>query len=214
MLISKRHKFLFVANTKAASTSIEAILAPHAEVFGPPGSKGKHLPLARIRKDFHFVFQEPGQSFDSFFRFGVMRDPFDWILSWFRYRKGNQVEAPLPRDMSFEDFWRASDWNIRDPNGIPYSQSRMFLDIDGQALADVIIPYHQLDDMLPSVLTALGIKAEVPHLNVSVIEKDKASVPAHLRQEVYAHYAADYALYHRLATLNAAGMERLRQRMD
>lgn len=212
MLISKRHKFLFVANTKAASTSIEAILAPHAEIFGPPGSRGKHLPLARIRHDFRHVFDEPGQSFESFFRFGVMRDPFDWILSWFRYRQGNQVEAPIPREMTFEDFWRASDWNIRDEKGVPYSQGRIFLDAAGNPLADVIIPYHQLDAMLPTVLTALGISAEVPHLNVSMIGRDKVAIPTHLRQEVNAHYAADYALYNQLATINAAGMDRLRQR--
>ena len=212
MLISKRHKFLFVANTKAASTSIEAILAPYAEISGAPNSRGKHLPLARIREEFRHVFDEAGQSFDTFFRFGVMRDPFDWILSWFRYRRGNKVEAPIPPDMTFEDFWRASDWNIRDENGAPYSQGRIFLDAAGNPLADVIIPYHLLDIMLPPVLTALGISAEVPHLNVSKIGRDKASIPTHLRQEVHAHYAADYALYNQLPNINAAGMDRLRQR--
>lgn len=212
MLISKRHKFLFVANTKAASTSIEAILAPHAEIPGPPGPKGKHLPLARIRQDFRHVFDAPGQSFDSFFRFGVMRDPMDWILSWFRYRKGNAVEAPLPAEMTFEDFWQTCDWNIRDDKGAPYSQGRIFLDAAGTPLADVIIPYHLLDAMLPPVLAALGISAPVPRLNVSEIPRDKARIPAHLRDEVYAHYAADYALYDRLAALNAAGLARLRQR--
>ncbi|PJF08929.1 sulfotransferase family 2 domain-containing protein [Pseudorhodobacter sp. MZDSW-24AT] len=212
MLISKRHKFLFVANTKAASTSIEAILAPHAEIQGPPGPKGKHLPLARIRQQFAPVFDAPGQSFDSFFRFGVMRDPMDWILSWFRYRKGNLVEAPLPPDMSFEAFWHAADWNIRDDKGAPYSQGRIFLDESGSPLADVILPYHLLDSLLPPVLAALGLPTTVPRLNTSAIPREAARIPRHLRAAVCTHFAADYALYDQLTALNAAGMARLRQR--
>lgn len=212
MLISVKHKFLFVANTKAASTSIEAILADHAEISSPPGPKGKHLPLAKIRQDFKALFDTPGKEFDSFFRFGVMRDPLDWILSWFRYRKGNQVEAPLPPDMSFAEFWQAADWNVFDHTGKPYSQGRIFLDAGGKPLADVIIPYHQLDAMLPQVLAALGISATVPRLNVSVIWREAAVIPADLRDAVRAHYAADFALYDQLDAINAAGMARLRQR--
>ncbi|MFN4154794.1 MAG: sulfotransferase family 2 domain-containing protein [Paracoccaceae bacterium] len=212
MLISVEHKFIFVANTKAASTSIEAILAEHAQISGTPTPKGKHLPLSRIRQDFVSLTGTPDHGFDSFFRFGVMRDPLDWILSWFRYRKGNDVEAPLPDDMTFAEFWQAADWNIFDDKGNPYSQGRMFLDAQGKPLADVIIPYDQLDATLPQVLAALGISASVPRLNVSLIGREAATIPTTLRAAVRAHYTADYALYDRLDALNAAGMARLRQR--
>lgn len=212
MLISVKRKFLFVANTKAASTSIEAVLGRHAEIAHPAGPQGKHLPLEKIRAEYGFLFNAPGQAFDSFFRFGVMRDPMDWILSWFRYRKGNQVEAPLPQDMTFEAFWRAADWNIRDIRGVPYSQGRMFLDQQGKPLADMILPYAQVNEALPPLLRALKIDGCMPHLNVSVIGRDQAAIPDHLHDEIRSFYAADYALYDSLETLNAAGLKRLQAR--
>ena len=76
----------------------------------------------------------------------------------------------------------------------------------------MIIPYHLLDSMLPPLLAELGILAEVPHLNVSIIARQNAWIPEPLIEEVYAHYAADYALLDQLADINAAGMDRLRQR--
>ncbi|MCU0899541.1 MAG: sulfotransferase family protein [Cypionkella sp.] len=209
MLISVKHKFLFVANTKAASTSIEAILGPYAEISRPGGPQGKHLPLSKIRYDYRFLFTTPDHPFESFFRFGVMREPMDWILSWFRYRRGNQVAAPLPADMSFEQFWRAGDWNIRNGQGAPYCQSTIFLDQQGAPLADMILPYASLDDDLPPVLAGMGIHARIPRLNVSVIPPDQARIPPHLIDEIRAHYAADYALWSRLRDINAAGLARL-----
>jgi hypothetical protein len=211
MLISVRHKFLFVANTKAASTSIEAILGPYAEIAHPGGPHGKHLPLSRIRADYWFLFKTPVLPFSGFFRFGVMRDPVDWILSWYRYRKGNKVESPLPDSMTFEQFWRAGDWNIHMASGAPYGQSRIFVDADGAPMADMILPYPQLEAQLPPVLALLGVNARMPKLNVSTIPPDHASVPADLAEEVRTHYATDYALWNRLTDINAAGLARLRQ---
>jgi hypothetical protein len=195
MLISVHKRFVFVANTKAASTSIEAVLARHAEISRPGGPQEKHTPLAQVRWDYRFLFTMPDYPFESFFRFGVMREPLDWIESWFRYRKGNKVASPLPASMTFAEFWEQGDWNIRRRDGTPYQQSDMFVDKRGAVLTDLIVPYHRLNEALPIVLQALGIKADVPHLNVSTLKSVDRSLSPELRARLRAHYAADYALF-------------------
>lgn len=209
MLIGVRKRFLFVANTKAASTSVEGAMGPQAEVASPGGAQGKHMPLARIRHQYNFIFDNPAYPFEGFFKFGVMRDPLDWIGSWFRYRKGNKVEAPLPAGMDFAGFWERGDWNIRRGDGSPYQQSDLFCNFRGEVMCDLIIPYHRLDAVLPRVLDGLGIKANLPRLNVSTLRDTGDLIPPALLPELRAHYARDQAIFDGLDDRIEAGLARL-----
>lgn len=209
MLIGVEKRFLFVANTKTASTSIEDVLLPHAEVFRMGTSERKHISLADTKAKYGFLFNNPNHSWGSYFKFGVMRDPLDWIGSWYRYRRGNQVHSPLPRDMTFAEFWAQADWNIRFGSGNKNLQKRMFTTQDGDVLADVIIPYHRVDEYFPELCKLLHIPYNLPRKNVSVL-RDVGSIPAALREEVLDFYAEDYALWERLDEINAAGMAQLR----
>jgi hypothetical protein len=210
MLISVKKRFVFVANTKAASTSIEAALARAAEISRPGGPNEKHTPLNMVRWEYRFLFTMPDTPFESFFKFGVMREPMDWIESWFRYRKGNKVASPLPATMTFAQFWDQGDWNIRRKDGSPYAQSDMFCDPRGNLLADLVMPYERLNEVLPQVLQALGIKADVPHLNVSALKAVDSSLTPDLRARMRAHYAADYALYDSLDARLGPALQALR----
>jgi hypothetical protein len=209
MLIGVRKQFIFVANTKTASTSLEQLLAKHAEIMRGGGPERKHIPLSQVPSEYFFLFR-PKRPFESYFRFGVMREPISWIRSWYRYRTGNKVASPLPKGMSFEDFWRARDWNIQRWNGKPYLQSDMFCDGNDEVLADMIIPYERMGDLIPQVLDALNIPGEIPRLNVSAVAEREEALPDSLLQEMNAHYAADNALYAKLDAINATGLEKLK----
>lgn len=207
MLISVENRFVFVANTKTASTSIEHALWPHADIFRGGTSDRKHLPLREIYPTYDFLFSQPEHLPDSYFKFGVMRHPVEWISSWYRYRKGDKVDSPLPEDMDFESFWRKRDWNIIWHDGLRNLQRRMFCDTNGDVLADVIIPYYRLEEMLGQICTGLKIDAVLPKKNVSTI-KWHTVVPPEMRSEVEAFYAEDFELWRRLEALNARGMEK------
>lgn len=208
MLASVEKRFLFVANTKTASTSIEHALIPYCEVFRSGTPQRKHITLHETLQGYQFLFGQPAHAPERYFKFGVMREPLDWIGSWFRYRKGNKVQSPLPAGMSFAEFWAMRDWNILLGNGQPNLQRRMFVGPKGGVLADVIIPYHRLDAMLPEILELLRIPATLPHQNVSEITEAPAMSDA-LRAELQAFYAPDYALWNRLDEINARGMAKL-----
>ena len=209
MLISKQRRFIFAANTKTASTAIEEALEPHANRRLKGSPRRKHLPLARVEAALPQMFAKT--PFHRFFRFGVMREPVDWIVSWFRYRKQQRVEDPLPDTMTFAEFWERGDWNIRRADGSPYLQSDIFAAADGTCLADVILPYHDVEPGLRAICETLDIPFDgLPRRNVSPARIAAPEIDAAMTETLRAHYAADYALWERLEALNADGMARLR----
>jgi hypothetical protein len=57
MIISLRKKFIFVANIKVGSTSIERVLSSHAEISIPQVQFGKHMTLREIYNRFRWIFR-------------------------------------------------------------------------------------------------------------------------------------------------------------
>jgi hypothetical protein len=209
MLISTEKKFVFIANTKTASTSIEHALMDYAEIHRGGSPARKHIGLYQAYNIYNFLFSQPDHTPDQYFKFGVMRDPLDWIGSWYRYRKGNNVESPLPRGMDFEAFWERKDWNIMRPDGWKYLQRHLFCAPQGgEVLADVIIPYHKVGEEFGKICDAFGIESPLPRKNVSEL-RDAGFIPAHLEDEMRDFYDADYRLWNRLDEINAVGMEKL-----
>jgi hypothetical protein len=209
MLIGVYKRFVFVANTKAASTSIEAALLNHSEIARHGTPERKHVRLGEALGIYHFLFGQEKFAPARFFVFGVMRDPLDWIHSWYRYRRGNDIAAPLPAGMDFAAFWAAQDWNIRRADGSKYLQRDMFTGRDGAIAADVIIPYDRLDAMFPEICALLGVPGGLPRRNVSRLVQPLDIAPA-LAAEMRDFYAEDYALWESLPDLNARGLEKLR----
>src|SRR5688500_16762347 len=81
MLISLSRQFIFVANLKAASTSIEIALRPYAEICLTEAHWGKHFLLRDVISTFPWVWNLPGYEYEKFLVFGVIRDPIDYMLS-------------------------------------------------------------------------------------------------------------------------------------
>ncbi len=208
MLLSFDRRFLFVANTKTASTSIETVLRPHAQINRAETPQRKHVGLSVALREYQGDFEAAGRAPGEVLKFGVMREPLDWIASWYRYRRGNAVESPLPPGMSFAEFWERADWNIRSPKGDPYLQRRMFCR-KGAVLADIIIPFPRVAETFARICAGLGIAVgELPRENRSRLRQIEGLTPA-LEAEMRAFYAADYALWDRLDEINAPALARL-----
>jgi hypothetical protein len=209
MLIGVEKRFIFIANTKAASTSIEHVLVNHAEIERASNPQRKHIHMLDVLKEYAFLFNLPGYEPATFFRFGVMRDPIDWIGSWFRYRHSNKVAAPLPKEMDFAAFWAAKDWNIRRANGAPHLQRDFFTDNSGNLLVDVIIPYRDLDALFSRICAGLWVDKPLPQMNASNEKAETLSIPSGLRDELREYYAEDYKLLSQLPEINFTGLGKL-----
>ena len=203
MLISIKKRFIFVANSKAASTSIELALSPYAEIQRGITPKDKHMKMQAVLNEFGFLFEQPEYDPNTFVKFGVMRDPVDWIYSWFRYRKGNNTKSPLPKNMTFPEFWAKGDWNLYYPGGKKRQQQNTFTSPDGDILVDYIIPYNMLSHDFEMICQSLGVNTKLTIKNPSKIKALDDDIDDDLRAEIQEFYAEDYALYNRIPDINA-----------
>lgn len=212
MLIGVKHRFVFVANSKTASTSIEQALANHAEILRGGSPQRKHITLRDALVEYAFLFEREGFEPETFFRFGVIRDPKDWIGSWFRYRRGNKVASPLPKGMDFPAFWARNDWTRHWPDGRPRLQRDFFTDAAGAPIVDYLIPYDRLAEGFAEVTAHLGLTVALGKANVSTEKAESLDIPAKIEAEIRAHYAQDYALIDRMDEINAKGLARMAAR--
>lgn len=203
MLISLEKRFIFIANTKTGSTSIERALAPYADIRHDGTPERKHVGIRDVLKECRSVFEQPGTGPETFLKFGVMRDPVDWIYSWFRYRKRRGARNPLPIDMTFEEFWERRDWTFQNKKGQKNLQKNRFISQDGDILMDRIIPYPELATGFAEICENLGLEVTLPRTNVSEIKPTKKPIAPSLLREVEQFFSEDYDLYHRLPELNA-----------
>lgn len=192
MLIGVKKRFVFIANSKTASTSIEKFLAPYAEIARSDSPRRKHAPWIEVVQEYGFLFDQSEYAPDTFFKFGVIRDPVDWACSWFNYRYANAgVEHPIPAGTDFRTWWEdRKDWvhNIR--------QTGRFAGPHGEMAMNVLIPLEDLAEAMSLICRKLNIQArELPYKNKSKKARAQLEIPEDLLAAVQAHYAEDFAVY-------------------
>ena len=151
MVISERHKFLFLHLPKNAGTSITNALKGYGEVCNQPT---QHLTLSQIQRQ-HDV--------KGYRIFGVVRNPWDRLYSFynFMYRRGK-----LSTELSFEQFVdkiRYNDPLIHSWNTIRHRQVDYFK-FDGISTSRIvyILKYEQLSTDWEELGEILGL--ELPKL--------------------------------------------------
>jgi hypothetical protein len=209
VLIGVRKRFIFVANTKTGSTAIQAALLDEAEIDHGLSPARKHMRLRKVLTTFDFLFDGRIATRDDFFAFGVMRDPLDWLMSWYRYRLDQNVRDPLPAGTTFAEFCAMTDdFNFRLRDGRPNLQSDFFVAEDGAVLADYIIPYHDLPDHYGTIAKAIGLPSSLPVRNRTKLRENPVLSDT-LRADLVRHFAPDYQLWARLDQINAVGARKL-----
>lgn len=119
MIISTSHGFLFVHVPKTAGTALMQALEPFST--NPKrtlvGSVLRRLPIVEAPEKAYLRGHEPAfrmraklspQVFDRFFRFAVVRNPYDHAVSHYEFMKQFRIErlAARVRKMSFVEFLR------------------------------------------------------------------------------------------------------------
>jgi hypothetical protein len=207
MLIGVKKRFVFVANSKTASTSIERALIADVEIHKGGPQRNKHMFLKKAVREYDFLFDNPKYAFDTFFKFGVMREPLSWLQSWYRYRLGN---GALEEGTTFEEFWTTKAGPAA-RGGKRMQQALYFTKANGELLADYIIPFRNLSADFAKISTELGVPTELPRKNVSKVAKVEDTISEEVLADIRDTLSADYALYDRLDEINARGWERLKQ---
>lgn len=196
MILSFRHRLAILATPKCASTALSRAMQPHAEVvlFGPP--EDKHITYRDFRRRYGPLLSARHAQAGAVEVMALMRDPVDWLGSWWRYRARPALSDPedsrharYTGGLSFaefaESYLRAED---RPDYADLMAQRDFLLDETGRVGADYLFRYE--DPGWRDFLTdRIGATLEIPQANVS--PERTHEIPADLR----ARLAGDGAIY-------------------
>lgn len=167
MLLSLNKKFLFIANLKTASTSIERVLAPYCELRLTQSNHGKHQSFVEVAERFRWLLGVA--NIEDLFIFGVIRDPVDFVLSLYNSHKREQFKdnAKLyTGDMDFARF--LSQWVPKNADQLKNQYVR-FISAEGRLITNLLISYDKLDEGLAIVAEEVGVPdlIKLPKANAS-----------------------------------------------
>lgn len=188
MIISHTHRYIFIKSTKTAGTSIEAALSSHCgddDIVTPlgdyefnrdasgawvhrsmnEGAYKQHDDALTIRNSL------PTETWDSYFKFSIARNPWERTLSRFFWNHRNDpalkpkkrfyhhLGVPFdelgPARQAFARFLAEEAWDTND----------RFYIIDDALCVDFVIRYEHLADDLKTVCKRVGLpELELPHL--------------------------------------------------
>jgi Sulfotransferase family len=190
MLLSLSRKFVFVANLKSASSTIETALAERAEIRLTQTRFGKHDGLTQISQKFAWVKRYV--PYEELFVFGVIRDPVDFLLSLYNshHKTAFDGKQHSTKGLSFDDFlevWCAKSWQAR-------PQSLRFKDEHGRLKMTHLIPLERLGEEFPLLCERLKIEApDLGRVNPSPAVLERRDLTQAQIARVRERYAEDYA---------------------
>lgn len=191
MLVFWEQRLAFLATPKTGSTAIAAALESLAAVSIQRPPLLKHTTVHRYRR-FIGPYLEAASK-DTFTLVALMREPTDWLGSWYRFRQREETEpAKSTRDMSFDDFVRAWCQDPRPDFADVGSQERFLRPRQGVGV-DRLFRYEAIGTFVHFLEDRLGCEVILPRLNVSPEGATELSPPTRdLLREVAAE---DFALY-------------------
>ena len=193
MLVFSKQKLVFLATPKTGSTAIETALSGLASVVIMRPPQLKHTPAARFQR-FLAPWLQAAQG-DQFELCALMREPKDWLGSWYRYRQREGVPpARSTRGVSFDAFVRAYCSKDRPEYADVGSQAQFLSTKDGAV--DHIFRYERMEDFVDFLEERLDCSITLPRINVS---PEGATELSRETGELLAKTcAADFALYESL----------------
>lgn len=197
MLVFWKQKFVLLAVPKTGTTALEQALLPHASaaILDPPGQK--HIPAQQYRNRLGKFFEQRGNR--PMELIAVMREPVDWLGSWYRYRSRPQLagKANSTEGISFDDFVAAWLEPKRPEFAEVGSQANFLTDDKGRPATDRIFRYDRMADLVAFLEDRLDTTLDLPRANVSPKGLVALSDPMRARMEKEA--AAEFALWHSLS---------------
>ena len=213
MLISYKHNFLFVHIAKPGGTSVRAALRRYrwggwytlplalasaaSQMTRPRHKLGIKFP--RHAKAVAALEMLPAEVFNGFFKFTVVRNPWDLQVSSYHHihREKPEVLRGIP---GFADFLRYKF----DPER-PYDfmldisaerQHEYLVNLRGEVIVDFIGRYERLEDDFRSVCQTIGIRPPaLPHLRRATERSDyRRYYDDALAELVADHYRRDLEL--------------------
>jgi len=191
-MMAMAHKgFAFLSMTKTGSTSIEATFSRYAQITTRRPPPMKHMRAATFNRYIVPILESYGYPRSSYELVCIVREPVDWVASWYRYRsrEAAQKSSGYTGDMTFEEFVG----KLLDEE-VSLGSATQFVSARGKRLVDRMYRYEHLGDAVEWMAGKLEI--DTPTLKRVNTSPDRdLAVPASLRARLEERYAKDVALY-------------------
>lgn len=204
MLISRKHKFIYVHIYKNAGTSITTALKPYAQNKILRGAnhllKRRNLPTLFFdcqpmqgHANASEIKKELGDEiFDSYFTFAFVRNPWDWQVSLYNFVRSKPAHKnhEFVKELgSFEEFvkWRCRK-KVRFQKDFIYSDS-------GKLLVDFIGRFENLEIDFQKICDQLNISVSLPKLNASNRRPYQYYYNRNTKELIREHFKPDIELF-------------------
>lgn len=175
MLISQKHRFIFIHVYKNAGSSITRALRPLIASnwrwkivdtckklgidFLDPCPYAPHIRASEL-------IQQIGKDvFNSYFSFAIVRNPWDWQVSLYKFMlkaKGHPQHELINNFKNFDEYirWRCQE-EVRFQKDFIYSS-------DGELLLDFVGRFENIDEDFKTICNRIAIPSvNLPKINVS-----------------------------------------------
>ncbi len=195
MLVFWDQRLAFLATPKTGSTAIEVALGSLSAVVIQRPPVLKHTTVHRYQRFVGpYLAAASGHEFEVC---AMIREPRDWLGSWFRFRSRDDVEPEKSTTRkSFDEFVRAWCADPQPEFAAVGSQARFLKARNGSGV-NHLFPYDRIDRFVDFLEERLGCEIVLPHVNVS----PRASMELEPATErlLQATATDDFALYRSVA---------------
>jgi len=168
MIISHKHKFIFIKTRKTAGSSIENFLSKYlgkddictgSDIDNTPRLNAPHT---RGHIDFKWIQENYSKEWKSYYKFAVDRNPYDKMISYFYWHSNPQYsfeEFCLDNTKQYDCWFRYAD------NEIKVNKLMKFEDIHNE-IKKSPLPYN--DEMLKIFKKKTVVNKKVEHTNKTI----------------------------------------------
>ena len=179
MLISDQKKFIFVHISKTAGTSIRAALEPYS-IKSPSGKWHSLLRRFDLPKNYsnykfsrHAFLSEasekmPNNLYQTYFKFAVVRNPWDRLVS--SYHSHHGLKKELNPNRKYKEAVSFHEHLERQHRRKNFQLSRI-TNVDGDIDLDFMLRFEQLASDVEQLAEKLDLNISLPHRNHSFRKK-------------------------------------------
>lgn len=201
------NNFLFIHIDKAAGTSIQRALQPHAFPRANSRLRRRLTWLGRLnRLGLHRVveFPEhvtagvvkdclPPEIYGGLFKFAFVRNPWDRLVSRYHFLLRSDDRSDHHRIKAMKNFEEYLRWEIERDK---FYQHSYVVGADGKLIVDFIGYYERLEKDFATVCDRLKVSATLPKANTSKHDDYRSYYNTPMRELVAWHYRRDIELFH------------------
>lgn len=201
MLISIRARIAFLAMPKSGTTALEKALTPICDLRfdGPP--QIKHMNYKQYER---FILPYiRSLNVDIPETFAVVREPLDWLWSWYRYRSRPNIPDPSKstKDVSFADF--VEEYLTLAPQQYAKlgSAANFICDQSGWPSVTHLYKYENMAAAIEFLEGRFGKPLDLPKANVSPSASSEAedNLPSKVKSRLRTERSEDFMIYKNLA---------------